>query len=223
MNGNHVRGTKPMPMVSAPGVDLVEKKKNEKKKESTSETKIPEDMQKKLQSSEMKKPDLENVTEEVIFPGDKRRENEFEDGWNEWRAVSDGEEKEESDSDTVLVVGLVGREVTVNNVTEGSTDKGTPYLKATGWFLEAKLENQDLVWQVDPGSCQTMVPWQVYDMLPERRRPELIPLSENFIQAGGIPLKNMGRGLVWMKIGGIKVRHWVVFSEVEYPLLGLDF
>ena len=102
-------------------------------------------------------------------------------------------------------------------------EQEVPYLQTKGWYIEAQVENQKCVWHIDSGSCQTMVPYKVYQDLPAKLRPRLWPLSGEFEQASGSSLPNYGRGLVWVQFQGIKVQHWCVFADVAQPLLGLDF
>ncbi len=93
----------------------------------------------------------------------------------------------------------------VHQVVEGEImgDPGDPPLvKTSGWYLEMGLNGEKMVWNVDPGSCQTIVPTKIYYQMSPEKRPKIYEIGTRLLHAGGSEISQLGRGVMTITIGG---------------------
>ena len=121
------------------------------------------------------------------------------------------------------VINQVLPEGDLGSVEQTDPEGDPPYVETSVWYLEIGLNGEKMVWHIDPGACQTIVPTRLYWQMPPEERPQLINIGRKFLHAGGKIIPQMGRGVVTLSMGSLRIKHWVVFADVHVPLLGLDF
>ena len=65
-------------------------------------------------------------------------------------------------------------------------------METSGWYLVVGVDGEKMVWHVDPGSAQTIVPSRVYYAMAPEERPELVTIGKRFLHAGGKEISPVG-------------------------------
>jgi hypothetical protein len=96
--------------------------------------------------------------------------------------------------------------------------------KIEGLYVQGYVAGQDVVLTVDTGATFTLISKEVYDDIPQEKRPKLYrKQGKTFVNANGQSMKYYGRGVFEVYIGPLKYRK--LFSVVDIKddvLLGLD-
>ena len=91
-------------------------------------------------------------------------------------------------------------------------------------FLPGSAFGRDIDWLVDTGCSVTLIASSVYNSIPYHERPKLDTYTRVLTQAGGTPLRVLGKADMTLKIGKQKVKHTVIIADcVDSGILGLDF
>ena len=92
-----------------------------------------------------------------------------------------------------------------------------------GYFLEGKLEGQTINFLVDTGSSYSIISEELYNLLPNDKRPKLTPVERKISIASGADMPTKGWGNFEITVVGEVFEHpFVVATALDPALVGRD-
>ena len=119
-------------------------------------------------------------------------------------------------------IGQLGTNSCVSVENKESTVVRRKLPQCDGVYVNGTIQGVAVVFTADTGSSSTIISERIYNTIPRKHRPTLVP-SRSLANASGVPLRELGKAIFTVTFGDLKLTKQIIVASIEDDgLLGVD-